>query len=382
MRQLAGSGGAVSLARSYQPYGKVLASDGSGETSYGFTGEWTDSYIELVNLRSRMYSPGTGRFLTKDTWQGNYIRPLSLNRWNYVEANPVNLSDPSGHSSCSASHTCDPDITDWVMTEMKNHYDYGVKIAVKVAAMKRKAQFLTFLRGIQGCLPYALLFEVATEAPFNEIVSEFKFPKTNLPIGITPISYFQSEEMINVLAVLEYGLYGLAVDYSNFWYQNNIWVENPEDRSMHPVVTLCDRCIDSSDLGNIMFGLGGVARGYQPGPVYLSASLFNGLNDKGDFLKVTLGSVDGRGSVPGWIIGRIKAFNNRSVMCDILNTHLWDEFPYNDNSYFIKDYLPSTTKFDGPHTNPSSLIRLGSGGDTIPELQFKVENFLDRFFSR
>jgi hypothetical protein len=45
-----------------------------------------------------MYSPGTGRFLTKDSWQGNYNRPLSLNGWNYVESNPINRTDPSGYS--------------------------------------------------------------------------------------------------------------------------------------------------------------------------------------------------------------------------------------------------------------------------------------------
>ena len=43
-----------------------------------------------------MYSSLTGRFLTKDTWQGDYTRPLSLNRWNYTESNPVNYTDPSG----------------------------------------------------------------------------------------------------------------------------------------------------------------------------------------------------------------------------------------------------------------------------------------------
>jgi hypothetical protein len=44
-----------------------------------------------------MYDPLTGRFQTKDSWQGDYNRPLSLNRWMYVEGNPVNFTDPSGH---------------------------------------------------------------------------------------------------------------------------------------------------------------------------------------------------------------------------------------------------------------------------------------------
>ncbi|MEP7136092.1 MAG: RHS repeat-associated core domain-containing protein, partial [Chloroflexota bacterium] len=55
-----------------------------------------DTYIKLIYLRSRMYSPLTGRFTTQDSWQGDYNRPLSLNRWMYVEGNPVNRRDPSG----------------------------------------------------------------------------------------------------------------------------------------------------------------------------------------------------------------------------------------------------------------------------------------------
>lgn len=42
-----------------------------------------------------------GRFLTRDTWSGDANRPLSFNRWGYVEGNPVNFVDPSGnYRSC------------------------------------------------------------------------------------------------------------------------------------------------------------------------------------------------------------------------------------------------------------------------------------------
>ena len=58
---------------------------------------YSGDYNELVYLRARFYAPGTGRFLTKDSWLGDYNRPLSLNRWNYVEGNPVKYTDPSGH---------------------------------------------------------------------------------------------------------------------------------------------------------------------------------------------------------------------------------------------------------------------------------------------
>ena len=50
----------------------------------------------MVYLRARHYAPGTGRFLTRDTWSGDTNIPLSFNKWVYVEDNPINYSDPTG----------------------------------------------------------------------------------------------------------------------------------------------------------------------------------------------------------------------------------------------------------------------------------------------
>lgn len=95
VRQLVDSNGNIILAKSYQPYGTQASSAGSGSSSYGFTGEMADP-TGLIYLRARYLAPNDGRFLTRDSWSGDYDRPLSLNRWNYVEGDPVNLTDPSG----------------------------------------------------------------------------------------------------------------------------------------------------------------------------------------------------------------------------------------------------------------------------------------------
>ncbi len=77
VRQIADANGSVTLAKSYEPYGSVLNSSGSATSIFGFSGEQFDSYIKLLFLRARYYSPEMARFLSKDVWQGDYTRPQS-----------------------------------------------------------------------------------------------------------------------------------------------------------------------------------------------------------------------------------------------------------------------------------------------------------------
>jgi RHS repeat-associated protein len=96
VRQLTNASGQVTLTKSYTPYGEALSSVGSGTSMYAFTGEQQDA-SGLTYLRARYYASDTGRFLTRDTWEGDAKRPLSYNKWNYVEGNPTNYTDPSGY---------------------------------------------------------------------------------------------------------------------------------------------------------------------------------------------------------------------------------------------------------------------------------------------
>jgi hypothetical protein len=46
VRQMANESGAVVYAASYDPYGHVVSTNGDVQTSYGYAGENTDSYIK------------------------------------------------------------------------------------------------------------------------------------------------------------------------------------------------------------------------------------------------------------------------------------------------------------------------------------------------
>jgi RHS repeat-associated protein len=109
VRQLSNNIGDITLAKNYEPYGSVSQSSGNAQTAYGYTGEYTDE-TGNVYLRARYYNPSDGRFLSRDTWNGDVNSPLSLNRWMYVEGNPVNYVDPSGQAPCipSPNYRCPP----------------------------------------------------------------------------------------------------------------------------------------------------------------------------------------------------------------------------------------------------------------------------------
>ena len=77
VRQVVDTNNEIVLSREYIPYGETLASLGSFETDFGYTGELTDG-TRLINLRARYYDPSTGQFLTKDSWGGDNRMPATL----------------------------------------------------------------------------------------------------------------------------------------------------------------------------------------------------------------------------------------------------------------------------------------------------------------
>lgn len=97
VRHLTDSSGNVTLSRSYDAFGNVRHSSGTGVTRLGYTGELQDQLTGLVYLRARFYHPVLGRFLQRDSFGGFPYRAQSLNRYAYTENNPVNMTDPSGH---------------------------------------------------------------------------------------------------------------------------------------------------------------------------------------------------------------------------------------------------------------------------------------------
>ena len=348
-----------------------------GLETYGYTNEYYGDSTQLMYLRSRYYASNTGRFLTRDTWMGEYGSPLSLNRWNYVEGNPINLTDPSG---MCAKGRCGPDLTDWVKGQIQVHYDYGLRIRNQIARMKLLAQ----IHFNENCtFPSVLLNpiylkDIAIEQPLQDIVYQMTnnlnldFPGTNVSIArTTPIYPFTAVPIIDALGLFEYALYGLAVDYSSVDYPRaptcNTSGCDTFGSKEHQTITLCNKCIDVSDLGNLMFGLGGAARGYSLQFAYGSATLFNGLDDKSI---ITMLGVDPRGAIAGWHIGNSHAFITQSGFCSAIansGSTMWNENgPELNSNCEACNTGPITLPNVG---SPSSLNTISSGYSTVQWLK-------------
>ena len=81
---------------SYNAYGELIGKTGETENHYLYTGEYYDGMSGLYYLRARYMNPGTGTFISMDTYQGNMYEPVTLHKYLYANANPVKYTDPSG----------------------------------------------------------------------------------------------------------------------------------------------------------------------------------------------------------------------------------------------------------------------------------------------
>ena len=88
--------GQVVASSSYNLYGARKTSTDTTGNPFAYNGEARDD-TGLDYLRARYYDSQGGTFLTEDSYPGEDTDPLSQNLYSYVQNNPVNYTDPSGH---------------------------------------------------------------------------------------------------------------------------------------------------------------------------------------------------------------------------------------------------------------------------------------------
>jgi len=96
---LTDSGGLVTDAYAYHPYGRVLARTGTNEQPFQFVGRFgvrAEPVGNLYHMRARYYDPQTVRFLSPEPVWPTLDEPQELNRYQYALGDPLGLIDPEG----------------------------------------------------------------------------------------------------------------------------------------------------------------------------------------------------------------------------------------------------------------------------------------------
>ncbi|WP_240344079.1 RHS repeat-associated core domain-containing protein [Paenibacillus sp. SYP-B3998] len=80
---------------SYDIFGNIVSQTENLPQPFKYSGEMMDDKVGLQYLRARWYDPSMGRFVGEDSYGGQVNNPLSLNRFTYVENNPLTHVDPT-----------------------------------------------------------------------------------------------------------------------------------------------------------------------------------------------------------------------------------------------------------------------------------------------
>jgi RHS repeat-associated protein len=96
-----GSTGALSAKRQYDAWGQYR--NGTAPTGLepkvGYTGHQYDPETGLVYARARYYDPELGRFISRDTFEGDLADAPSLHRYAYAHGNPLVYVDEEGNAA-------------------------------------------------------------------------------------------------------------------------------------------------------------------------------------------------------------------------------------------------------------------------------------------
>jgi RHS repeat-associated protein len=83
----------------YDEWGNILSQNEQIANPIRYAGEYYDEESGLYYLRARYYDPLLGRFISKDSVEGDITNPLSLNRYAYCAGNPIIYIDPTGNTT-------------------------------------------------------------------------------------------------------------------------------------------------------------------------------------------------------------------------------------------------------------------------------------------
>ena len=117
--------GQAVASTSYNLYGARKTSTDTTGNPFAYNGEARDD-TGLDYLRARYYDSQGGTFLSEDSYPGEATDPLSQNRYSYVQNNPVNYTDPSGHRMVWAVDGSEPSRSRRINTRQQRFYQRSI----------------------------------------------------------------------------------------------------------------------------------------------------------------------------------------------------------------------------------------------------------------
>ena len=117
--------GQAVASTSYNLYGARKTSTDTTGNPFAYNGEARDD-TGLDYLRARYYDSQGGTFLTEDSYPGEATDPLSQNRYSYVQNNPVNYTDPSGHRMVWMGGEGEPSRPRSINTRLQRFYQQSI----------------------------------------------------------------------------------------------------------------------------------------------------------------------------------------------------------------------------------------------------------------
>lgn len=124
----------------YDAYGRMIPGAVPPGTNVLYTNQRYDPHLDMYDLRRREYNPANMRFTQQDPWAGEISDPMSLHRYLYCHANPINAYDPSGEMTINeVAINCYVKAQTFVMTTP------GVAKALNIATIVAAAANLYYL---------------------------------------------------------------------------------------------------------------------------------------------------------------------------------------------------------------------------------------------
>ena len=159
----------------YDTYGNLIEHVGSSFVIFGYNGR--DGVVTdkngLIYMRARYYSPAMHRFINADILHGEISDSTSLNRYSYVNGNPVSFVDPFGLSKDAERGKVNVDSLFEILKKMGDKKDTKVATNMLATTLDQLLSF-KYLFTVQSEIEFSFFIDANTTGEFSASISSGK----------------------------------------------------------------------------------------------------------------------------------------------------------------------------------------------------------------